>query len=116
MKIFGIRTDAEKRSDLSEIWSNVLSFGQAYTNSPSMCLSAVYRATELISDNVAILPIKVKINNQTHKEDLEQYLFNLVFSNGLGHLSAYQFMKLLIQSVIIKGNGYAYRFKITFFF
>lgn len=108
MKIFGIKTDAEKRSDLSEIWSNVLSFGQAYTNSPSMCLSAVYRATELISDNVAILPIKVKINNQTHKEDLEQHPLNLVFSKGLGHLSAYQFTKLLIQSVIIKGNGYAY--------
>ena len=73
-----------------------------------MNISAVYRATEIISDTIAILPIKVKVKNSEHKENLDGHSINLVFKNGTGLINRYNFMKLLVQSVILKGNGYAY--------
>lgn len=57
---------------------------------------------------MAILPIKVKIKNSTHKEEMEQHSLNLVFKNGTNLINRYVFIKLLIQSVILKGNGFAY--------
>ena len=110
MKLFGFEIrKAEKRDGEQYVsYSNVLPFGKSYTTNNAMNLSAVYRATEIISDNIAILPIKVKSKSKEHFDELTNHPLNYVFSNGIDTLSKYNFMKLLIQSVILKGNGFAY--------
>lgn len=71
-----------------------------------MSISAVYRAVEIISDSIAMLPIKVKITNQKHKEEVPEHPLYLAFDNNL--ISKFTLMKLLISSVMLKGNGFAY--------
>lgn len=86
-----------------------LLFGDLFNKYSSMNLSAVYRATELISDSVAVLPVKVKIVDSIHKEEDDTHPLNLIFKDRSGStISKYNLMKLLIQSVILRGNGFAY--------
>ena len=107
MKLFGFNITKEKRNanmTYEPTLSNALTFGQMFCNSSAMNISAAYRATEIISDSIAILPIKVKRGS----EDYSNHPLNLIFKNGCNNLSKYSLMKLLIQSVILKGNGFAY--------
>lgn len=83
------------------LYSNVISFSTGLYNSNSMNLSAVYRATEIISDSCAILPIEVL--NKDNKEVNNN--LSLIFKQH------YNLIKLLIQSVLIKGNGFAYIYR-----
>ena len=114
MKILGynfeIRKSKEEKRELEYIscTSTALPFGQLLNNYSAMNISAVYRATELISESIAMLPIKIKITDKTHKEELESHSLNLVFQNKYGLMTRFNFIKLLIQSVILRGNGFAY--------
>ena len=115
MKIFGLEITREKRSADDQVIpytpysSGALPFGLFNDgNSSAMCLSAVYRATEIISDALALLPIRVSIRDQKHKESLDSHPLNQVFKNGINLIDKYTFIKLLAQSVILKGNGFAY--------
>lgn len=87
-------------------YSDALTFTTLLNNYSSMNISAVYRATEIISDSIAMLPIKIKEIDSTHKEELETHPLNFIFDNNI--MSKYNLIKLLIQSVILKGNGFAY--------
>ena len=116
MKIFGFNIGTEKRANNTEEilqyspFSEALLFGSNLTRTNSMSLSAVYRATELISDSIAVLPIRVNVRDEKgHKEELQDHPLNMVFQDKTGSfISKYTLMKLLIQSVILKGNGFAY--------
>lgn len=104
----------EKRSNELQYVSNfsdALCFGSLIQNNTAMNISAVYRATELISDSIAMLPIKIQqLDNENGKNEMKNHPLNLVFSdkNNNNILSKYTLMKLLIQSVILKGNGFAF--------
>lgn len=92
-------------------YSDALCFAPFLYSTTAMNLSAVYRATELISDSVAVLPIKVQRHNKEYgKNEMDNHPLNIIFSdkNNNNNLSKYTLMKLLIQSVILKGNGFAY--------
>ena len=110
-EFFGFKQ--EKRSGLEYVshFSDALTFGCLVNNSNAMCLSAVYRATDLISDSIAMLPIKVqKTDDKNGKNELESHPLKLVFGdkNNGNVLSKFNLMKLLVQSVLLKGNGFAY--------
>lgn len=99
--------ESEER-ELSYIstYGESLPFSQLVTNYSAMNISAVYRAVEIISDSVAMLPIKIKDKDARHNEELNSHPLNMVFKNNL--LSSYSIIKLLVQSVLLKGNGFAY--------
>lgn len=111
-KFFGLE---EKRStdglQYVSNFSDALSFAPFIHNSNAMNISAVYRATEIISDSIAMLPIKIqKTDSMNGKNELDSHPLKLVFgdkANG-NNLSKFTLMKLLIQSVILRGNGFAY--------
>lgn len=84
-------------------FSDGMSFSQLYNRWSAMNLSAVYRATEIISDSVAILPIEVKKGTEPINSNLD-----ILFKSGVKNMTKYEFIKMLIQSVILKGNGFAY--------
>lgn len=109
-KFFGL--EKEKRNNELQYVSNfsdALTFGSIFCNTTPMNLSAVYRATELISDSIAVLPIKVQKLGEDGKNELDSHPIKLLFSerNSNNLLSKFNFMKLLVQSVILRGNGFA---------
>lgn len=112
MKLFGFNITKEKRNANNGLeyitpYAEALSFGSIFGNSTAMNLSAVYRAVEIISDSVAILPIKVKDKDAKHNEEIQNHPLNIAL-NGNNLMSKYNLIKLLIQSVLLKGNGFAF--------
>ena len=102
---FGKKRDVEERKlNYVQTWSDGLIFSELENKYNSMNISAVYRAVEIISDSVAMLPVKIKMTKE--KEELENHPLNMVFYNS--KLTKYNLIKLLIQSVLLKGNGFAY--------
>ena len=108
MKIFGYDvsfrkledTKGEQRSAFSGYYSDALTFGSIHDSSNSaQNLSAYYRGVDLISDEIAILPIKLMFKDG---EQNTAHPLNQVFNNH------YLLVKMLIESVINRGNGYAY--------
>lgn len=81
-----------------------LTFGDMVRQRSAMSISAVYRCTELISDAVAMLPIRVKQGNTVITN---HSLYN-VFDNRDNLITKYNLIKLLIQSVLLRGNGFCY--------
>lgn len=93
----------------TSLMSEALQFYEIQSKQKAMNLSAVYRAVEIISDSIAILPIQVKTTDGTHKSVVKEHPVNLLFANNSGNLlTHYMFMKMLLQSVMLRGNGYAY--------
>lgn len=86
--------------------AQALAFGALPQNNTSRNLSVVFRATDIISDAVAMLPIKIRKKTANHIEDIEGHPLHFIFKNML--MTKYIFMKKLIEDVIINGNGYAY--------
>lgn len=85
--------------------SSVLPFSTSYSN---MNVASAYRCTELISDSIATLPIFVKRKESNGNSNIvKNHPLTALFSNGNMTISAYNFIKLLVQSVILKGNGFA---------
>ena len=79
-----------------------------YGNSQSMRLSAVYAATNMISNSCALLPIKIITEENGRKREIEHPLNKVLNLKPNSRYNHFNFMKLLIESVILKGNGYAY--------
>ena len=110
-KFFGIEKRDNGGLQYVSNFSDALNFGPFLVSSPAMTLSAVYRATEIISDSIAILPVKIQQTDKKNaKNEMSNHPLNIVFGdkNNNNNLSKYTLMKLLIQSVILKGNGFAY--------
>lgn len=96
----------ENRSYYSDalLYNSYTSYNSGY----AMRLSAVYRAVQLISDSIAMLPVSISIYRDGFKD--------IDYSNSLNYIlnikpnrlmSRYTLIKLLIQDVILHGNGYA---------
>lgn len=109
-KIFGLK---EKRSDgLNYVsnFSDALTFAPFTYGGAGMNLSAVYRAVEIISDSIAVLPIKVQRLDEMGKNEIESHPIKIVFGdkNNGNVLSKFNLIKLMVQSVLLRGNGFAY--------
>ncbi len=86
---------------------DALLFGKFRNAYSAMNLSAVFRCVDLISDSVAMLPIKVVNKDSKHIKEKTEHPLNLVFTDGLNNMNKFEFIKILIQSVLLKGNGFA---------
>ena len=112
MDLFKIFRKKEERNNTITIDTynppmDALLFGKLRNAYSAMNLSAVFRCVDLISDSVAMLPIKVVSTNSNHINEKTDHPLNIVFSNGLNNLNKFEFIKILIQSVLLKGNGFA---------
>ena len=100
------KTETEERNIQYNPFGDALNFSTIHNQYSAMNISAVYRAVEIISDSVATLPIRVKEKNGNHFNILENHPINYIFDNEI--MTKYTFIKLLIQSVLLRGNGFAY--------
>lgn len=108
MKLFGYELRKASNEKKSCCDSDPLLFGTFRQEYSAMNLSTVFRCVDLISDSIAGLPIRIIKDNGDCKNELSNHPLNIVFSAGLANnLTVYHFMKLLIQSVLLKGNGFA---------
>ena len=93
--------DTETRSAFSG-YSDGLIFGTINTSSGATNLSAYYRGVDIISDNIAILPLKAMFRDG---ESNDAHPLNLILDNH------YLLVKMLIESVINRGNGFCYIYR-----
>lgn len=109
MKIFGYdvsirKYEEPKREERSAFngYSNGLIFSSSSLSSGASNLSSYFRAVDLISDALAVLPISVTFKNG---EENEVHPLKSILKNH------YSLIKLLIESVLNRGNGFAYIYR-----
>lgn len=93
-------------------YSDALNFNNysSFSANYAMRLSAVYRAVELISDSIAMLPIFVQFEDSDgFKTRYTEHSANKLLNNQPNELmTRYQFIKLMMIDVMLRGNGFAY--------
>ena len=114
MKLFGKKKQPEVNKQPEErgtvfdylLYNNV----SGYTTDCSMLLSTVYRCVEVISDAVAQLPLEPYfIDTNGYKIKHKQHpTYNLLNREPNPNMSRFTFMKTLVTSTILQGNGYAF--------
>lgn len=100
-----VKQEEERSMGIGLGFNNISS----YANTQSMRLSAVYAATNMISNSCALIPMKVLCTKGGRRKEVENHSLNMILnlSPNSKH-NHFNFFKLLIESVILKGNGYAY--------
>ena len=102
--------EAEKR-DLNYISFSVPAPKFSVDVAP-LAISAVFRAIMLISDSCSVLPFNVikKTNGDTVK--VPNHPLNLIFSDKSDMTITWmQFIKQIVQEMLLKGNSYAYVYR-----
>ena len=112
-RIFGVKeTETVKTEERSSIFDGLgLGYNtmSSYSNSQAMRLSTAYACTNLLSNSVALLPIKiVKYVDGRKTEVADHPLHRILNLTPNNRFNKFNFMKLLIESVILNGNGYVY--------
>lgn len=97
--------------DLSfEEMALLYSKGKSFRVTQAMRLSAVYRCVNCISESVAQLPLEIfRIDAQGYKKkDRKHNLFGILNCKPNARMTRYVFISLMVQSMLLKGNAFAY--------
>ena len=104
-------TTTEQVAEERSLLTGALSFNStsSYISSSAMRLSAVYAACNSISNAVASLPVNIyEIDGNGFKNiNYQHQLSTILNKQPSSNLSRFNFFKLIISSVLLKGNGYA---------
>ncbi len=103
-----IQPQVEERGRFSDYL--LYNCASGYATDKSMLLSAVYRCVEVISDSVAQLPLEpYKMDKRGYKTKYTEHpTYWLLNKEPNPRMTRYTFIKTLLVSVLLKGNGYAY--------
>lgn len=109
---FGKKRTEQPKIEERSYFGDYLSYNCAtnYTTEKSMLLSTVYRCVEVISDSVAQLPLEpYKMDSQGYKIKFTSHpTYKLLNKEPNPRMTRFDFIKVLIVSTLLKGNGYAY--------
>lgn len=109
---FGKKRTEQPKVEERSYFGDYLSYNCAtsYTTEKSMLLSTVYRCVEVISDSVAQLPLEpYKMDSQGYKIKFTSHpTYKLLNKEPNPRMTRFDFIKVLIVSTLLKGNGYAY--------
>ncbi|MCQ2978729.1 MAG: phage portal protein [Clostridia bacterium] len=92
----------EQREIPVEITNTNITYSKLFNNNSALNLSTFFRCVDYLSDSVASLPIYVQKGDKIDDEHVVNFCLN-----NIKNLNKNEFIKLLIQSVLLKGNGYA---------
>ncbi len=103
------RAEKEPQTEERGLCSIALNYSNANRTEP-MTLSAVYRCVEVISDSVAQLPLEpFAIDSDGYCRKLVNHpSYYLLSKEPNKNMSRYTFIKNLVTSMLLQGNGYAY--------
>ena len=111
MKLFGFDIQIRRRQEKEPVESflNVRRFGTV-GNRQAMALAAVYRCVNVISESVAQLPIETFLRDADgyKRPYVSHPAYNLLREFPSPDMSRFTFLKTLVSSVLLQGNGYAY--------
>ena len=111
MKLFGfdIQIRRQQAKEPVESFLNVRRFGTV-GNRQAMALAAVYRCVNVISESVAQLPIETFLRDADgyKRPYVSHPAYNLLREFPSPDMSRFTFLKTLVSSVLLQGNGYAY--------
>ncbi len=111
MNIFGFDIQIRRKQEKEPVESFINARRMGHVgNRSAMALAAVYRCVNVISESVAQLPI------ETFRKDNEGYkslyvshpAYTLLREFPSPDMSRFTFLKTLVSSVLLQGNGYAY--------
>ena len=104
-----LKKKPEKRSYNSFFNGLLFNGSSGYSTQKAMLLSTVYRCVDVISDSVAQLPLEpYLINNEGYKQKYTKHpTYYLLNREPNKLMSRFTFIKTLITSVLLNGNGYA---------
>lgn len=104
------KKDVEKR-EVQQVqyvsYGDALTFGQVFNNCTALNCSAFFAATSLISNTIAMLPIKVLVSGVDGKNNYEEHPILTALDN-MPNISKFSLLKLIVQSVILRGNAFVY--------
>lgn len=103
-------TDIEERNGYGGIGALMFGGGGSYNQEKSMLLSTVYRAVELISSSLAQLPFEIyKTDSKGYKKKWQNHpAYHVLNCEPNCRMTRFTFMKLMVQSMLLRGNAYAY--------
>lgn len=101
---------AERSYNKSGGFGALLYGGSTYSNDKALNLSAVYRAVNLISDSVAKLPLEpYQIDANGYKIKLPKHpIYSVLNKKPNVRMTRFTFLKLMVSSMLLRGNAYAY--------
>ena len=111
MKILGYEIRKASKAEISQVTAwNTNSLPFLASREKPMLLSTVYRCVDLISDSVGVLPFKVyNIDRDGFKSEAKNHpAYELLNLEPNENMTRYTFLKTLMASVLLTGNGYAY--------
>ena len=111
MKILGYEIRKASKAEISQVTAwNTNSLPFLASREKPMLLSTVYRCVDLISDSVGVLPFKVyNIDSDGFKSEAKNHpAYELLNLEPNENMTRYTFLKTLMASVLLTGNGYAY--------
>lgn len=109
MAIWDIFKKKEVQEDRS-VKMQGLSFNSfsSYNNSLALKLSAVYAAVNQISNGIAVLGVNVTEKGDGYTKVIKHQLSELLNGRPDGKNSKFNMFKQIVESVLLKGSGYAY--------
>lgn len=112
MKLGNLEINWNKQPETRSTFFDSLMYNQAggYTTNKAMLLSTVYRCVDVISDSVAQLPLEPYYKDDAgYKEKFVKHpTYYLLNKEPNKKMSRFTFIKTLVVSTLLKGNGYAY--------
>ena len=109
MSIFSRRQKKQPVEERSEKLGGLLfNSTSSFSTTKSMRLSAVYCATNQISNSVASLPIQIVQYDNDERKPIEHPLWQLLNLCPDAKYNHFNVFKMAIESVILKGNAYFY--------
>lgn len=109
MNIFGLEIRKSKTvKEPVDSFTNIQRFGAG--RKTAMKLAAVYRCVNVISESVAQLPIDVfRVDEEGYKSAYRKHpAYSLLREYPNPDMTRFIFLKTLVSSVLLEGNGYAY--------
>ena len=110
MKIFGYELRKASKKELHAVRAWTSGRSVLASRSMPMLLSTVYRCVDLISDSIAVLPLKTyRIDKDGFKDEYKEHpAFYVLDIEPNEDMTRFVFFKTLMTSVLLTGNGYAY--------
>ena len=101
---------ARKANQSSVFGALTFGGGSTYTQEKSLKLSAVYCAVEMVSNAIAQLPFEpYTVDDEGYRTKLIKHpLWHILNCQPNQRMTRYTFIKTLVTSVLLRGNGYAY--------
>lgn len=105
-----IRRATKQETSRIPAWSYSGGHAPLLSRSKPMLLSTVYRCVDLISDSVAVLPLKTyRLDGEGFKSEFKEHpAYQLLDLEPNEDMTRFVFFKTLMASVLLTGNGYAY--------